>query len=144
MNRDFNEPARPHNGDDASREAAESVSVELAAAQVQQILDLLRIRGKHGATCDEVEMALNFTHQTASARLSTLDTGGKVRRGPDRRPTRSGRSAGVYRLAVKTHLDATSETGANRQQKTDPRGAATPDGPARTTLFDGDHIRNYD
>jgi hypothetical protein len=134
MNRDFNEPNRPHNGDDASRAAAESVSVELAAAQVQQILDLLRIRGRPGATCDEVEMA-----------LSTLAARARVTRGPDFRKTRSGRSAGVYRLAVKTQMQLASESGTIRPQEKHLDQGAKPDGPARTTLFDNDRVRHqYD
>lgn len=143
MHRDFNEPSRPHNGDDASKAAADSVSDEMAAAQVVAILNLLRVRGKHGATCDEVEMALGFSHQTASARLSTLAARGRVARGPDFRPTRSGRSAGVYRLAVKTHLQTASESGTIRPQEKHLEQGARPDGPARSTLFDNDRIR-YD
>jgi len=58
-----------------------------------------------GATCEQVEMALNLSHQTASARITELRThrthGGRITYLMDgskkvRRATLSGRSANVY------------------------------------------------
>lgn len=51
--------------------------------------------GSHGATCDEVENALELKHQTASARIRELAQMGLIApRGV--RKTRSGRNATVW------------------------------------------------
>ena len=49
-----------------------------------------------GATCDEIELALNISHQTASARCSELKASGLIH-SIGIRPTRSGRGAAVLR-----------------------------------------------
>lgn len=69
----------------------------------QRVLDVLRLRGQHGATCDEVETALGLSHQTCSARCAELLRDGAVIRkaagvGYERRKTRSGRGAAVLVL----------------------------------------------
>lgn len=72
-----------------------------APAQRQAILDFIRSKGLHGATCDEVEAALELPHQTCSARfcelkdppdgtLPLIETLGEVRK------TRTGARAIVY------------------------------------------------
>jgi hypothetical protein len=52
-----------------------------------------------GVTCDEVEQALNMRHQTASAAIWRLCKGGRLNGSENRRPTRSGRLATVWRAA---------------------------------------------
>jgi hypothetical protein len=61
------------------------------------VLAYIESCGERGATCDEAELALGMSHQTASARISemsrrflTICDSGVTR------PTRSGRAAIVY------------------------------------------------
>jgi DNA adenine methylase len=58
---------------------------------------LVEIRERGGATCDEVEVALDLRHQTASARIRELTVEDKIRDSGERRLTRSGRKAVVWR-----------------------------------------------
>jgi DNA adenine methylase len=58
---------------------------------------LVEIRERCGATCDEVEEALDLRHQTASARVNELCSDGKIVDSGERRKTRSGRAAIVWR-----------------------------------------------
>jgi hypothetical protein len=75
-----------------------------AAESVQDITGRLRLIcyrfifacKAHGATCDEVEVALDLRHQTASARLYELKNQRAIVDSGWRRPTRSGRSAAVW------------------------------------------------
>ena len=83
-----------------SREAAERIKGHAATLR-NEVFDFIRRCGAHGATTDEVEVALGLRHQTASPRVYEL-----VNENPPRlvltqalRKTRSGRNAGVY-LAV--------------------------------------------
>lgn len=62
--------------------------------------------GLKGATCDEVEVALDMLHQTASARFSDLKRDGHLIDTGQRRNTRRGRcqaavfiTAGIARLS---------------------------------------------
>lgn len=84
----------PHNGVATSVEAAESVAA-LVPDQGDRILRALRNRPM---TCDELEVALNLRHQTASARLNMLARAGLIHRPGSKRPTRSGRSAFVWEV----------------------------------------------
>lgn len=93
----------PSNGVDTSQDAAESVAPN-AAAMRARVYQMLLVRPM---TCDEIEVALDLRHQTAAARLWELEGNGKTSNGEprpkliektdERRPTRSGRSARVYR-----------------------------------------------
>lgn len=51
------------------------------------------------ATCDETEDRLGLIHQSASARFSELKRDGRILATGERRLTRSGRYAAVYRVA---------------------------------------------
>lgn len=51
---------------------------------------------KTPSTCDEVEVALGLTHQTASAAIHYLMRDGEIV-ATEKRPTRSGRSARVWK-----------------------------------------------
>lgn len=71
-------------------------SIRPAAPRLrQQILEFLKSQEEHGATCDEVEVALGMTHQTASARFTELRAR-KLTRIVGERRTRSGRKASVH------------------------------------------------
>ena len=70
--------------------------MEGSAEQLRgRVLVEIRVRG--GATCDEVECALGLRHQTASARICELSEEGRVADSGERRLTRSGRKAVVWR-----------------------------------------------
>lgn len=51
-----------------------------------------------GATCDEAEEKLGLAHQSCSARIRELVLDGRLVDTGDRRMTRSGRNARVYRV----------------------------------------------
>jgi hypothetical protein len=85
----------PHNGTDTSRAAAESMAPHVSEIE-RNVLDFVIDAGPRGATCDEAETLLEYTHQTASARLRGLVLKGLIRDSGARRPTRSGRAARVY------------------------------------------------
>lgn len=94
----------PHNGVATSRAAADSV-VKSAARTRAAVYAAVRQACERGMTCDEVEVAMSLRHQSASARLNELagrSASGMpalLVAGPDKRPTRSGRGAFVYRVA---------------------------------------------
>jgi predicted transcriptional regulator len=52
-----------------------------------------------GLTCDELEQETGLAHQTASARVNALWRDGLIQRTAEKRKTRSGRFAFVYRAA---------------------------------------------
>lgn len=86
-------PILPHNGSATSRAAAASAA-KRAPADEARILDVLAAT-PWGLTCDEIEVALELSHQTASARLRGLSESGRVFH-HGTRATRSGRAARVY------------------------------------------------
>ena len=49
-----------------------------------------------GATCDELEIRLGLSHQTASAAITEMAKSGMIVDSGERRHTRSGRKARVY------------------------------------------------
>ena len=72
-------------GSDTSRAAAEKV------------YDYIVSRGDYGATDDEIAVSLELRHQTASPRRRGLVIMGAVYATEERRPTRSGQTATVWR-----------------------------------------------
>jgi hypothetical protein len=58
-------------------------------------------RGAYGATCDEVEIALQLRHQTASCFIRFLTKDGFLEGTIERRKTRAGRFAIVWRSTRK-------------------------------------------
>jgi hypothetical protein len=90
---------------ETSREAASSVK-ETAGAIRSKVYRHFLAQGVFGATCDEVEVALELRHQTASARCRELVLQGLLEKRQDgtgkpvRRPTRSGRAADVLFAAT--------------------------------------------
>lgn len=78
---------------DTSIAAAQSIA---EGAEQLRARVLIEIRSCNGATCDEVEVALELRHQTASARINELAEAGRVYDSGQRRKTRSGRQAIVW------------------------------------------------
>ena len=58
-------------GSDTSLMAAENIAPMVTKLQ-NMVLDVVLAKGTDGATCDEVEVALEMPHQTASARINEL------------------------------------------------------------------------
>jgi len=90
----------PHNGTDTSKVAAESVKAALGK-QRAVVLQLIKDAGPAGRITDEVEEITGGKHQAISARFHDLHTAGLIYCNADdpkdRRPTRSGRLARIYR-----------------------------------------------
>jgi hypothetical protein len=62
---------------DTSRAAADSIEHALGRLE-QAVFDAIAAAGEHGATDDEIEVALSLAHQTASARRRTLALAGRI------------------------------------------------------------------
>jgi hypothetical protein len=92
-------PDRPGfvRGSDTSYQAADSLDEDRLGALRQMIYSYIK-RHPKGATCDEIEVALDMRHQTASARLRELQLGGLVFTTDECRLTRAKRNAHVYRI----------------------------------------------
>lgn len=82
---------------DTSKAAASSVIDQLGNLE-RNVYDAIRGAGSRGMTTDEVEVRTGLSHQTASARVNQLAKRGVIELSKERRPTRSGRSAGVYKV----------------------------------------------
>lgn len=85
----------PHSDDDTSLEAAEAVRATVMRKRAR-VKEYIVVRGAMGATDDEVEVALGFPHQSASARRRELVLLGMVKDSGVRRKTRNGRWAKVW------------------------------------------------
>lgn len=81
-------------GSDTSYDAAKSIA---GGAEAMRVKCLEVIRQNGSATCDEVETQLDGRHQTISARVRELVQLGFIYDTGERRKTRSGRSARVYK-----------------------------------------------
>ena len=86
-------------GSATSKAAAKSI-VKKVPALVSQVFAEVYAQGPHGATCDELEVALGLKHQTCSARVRDLAKAGSIVNSGKKRPTRSGRDAVVYVVPV--------------------------------------------
>lgn len=86
-------------GSDTSLAAA--VSMKRSAASIREdILQIVKVAGREGVTCDETETMMCLSHQTVSARFTELKRDELVFDSGQRRLTRSAREAAVY-VAVK-------------------------------------------
>jgi len=89
-------------GSETSREAAASMVPCVRKIRERVRLQIVILSQFQGATCDEIELHLALSHQTASARIRELYLGGVIDylRSEDgtlvKRKTRSGRNAQVY------------------------------------------------
>lgn len=84
-----------HGGNPESVAAHDSIvpsKSELRARVVAQVV----FAGDFGATCDEVEQATGYSHQTCSARFTEAVALGELIRTDRTRPTRSGRAARIH------------------------------------------------
>lgn len=90
------EPGRlPYSDRDTSLQAAKDARSG-AGAMRTAVLAFIRSRGRMGATDDEIEAVLGYSHQTASARRRELVIADLIRPDGTRRPTRSGSPAQVW------------------------------------------------
>lgn len=83
------------------------ITARLSDVQLQ-VLDLLRLAGHEGMTCEQIEQAGNLRHQTASARLYELRAMKLAETRGIRRKTAAGRTAAVWVLTdvAEAHLRA--------------------------------------
>lgn len=92
-----------HGGNPESEAANEGTS---KSRDRQRIIDRLSMVGLSGDTCDNIEVVLGMSHQTASARCSELRRDGTAIPKPsgngkyERRQTRTGSTAAVLVLAA--------------------------------------------
>lgn len=64
-------------------------------ADCKRVLDFIKSKGGHGATGDEIEVALGMLHQTQGARKRDLEKAGLIVTTERTRPTRTGAAAKV-------------------------------------------------
>jgi predicted transcriptional regulator len=84
-----------------SQEAHESIKPQKQFI-CDRVMESIKARHSQGMTCDEVEIALGLTHQTASARVNELMKKKLIIDSTLRRKTRSGRKATVWICPVAT------------------------------------------
>lgn len=85
---------------ECSQQAHETIKPDKKRLQAM-IIGYLRTCGAAGATCDQMEVALNLSHQTCSPRVNELMKAQKILPLTDyKRMTRSGRRATVWILPV--------------------------------------------
>lgn len=93
--RDLASAPIPANRTDTSDAAADSQQPTIARKRAK----VLAMFALHDWTCDELEIKLNWPHQTVSARINDLwFKYGAIRDSGRRRPTRTGRLAIVWVL----------------------------------------------
>lgn len=92
----------PSNSTETSQAAADSVK-EDASTLRSKVLEVIR-KTPGGLTTDEVEQLLHLNHQTASPRMWELHRRGLIGDSGNRRKTRSGRMAIVYRALTEQEL----------------------------------------
>lgn len=86
----------PAHNVDTSRAAASSIEAHVSKL-ASTIIAFIEERGD--ATQDEAAVGLDMLHQTASARFTELKTAGRIVLTGEKRNTRSGRKARVWKLA---------------------------------------------
>ncbi len=86
----------PSNGVATSNAAAASIYNDASAIRMRVCL---AIKSLGGATCDQVEEYTGLKHQTASARVNELKERGDIVDSGERRKTRSGRKAIVWKVS---------------------------------------------
>jgi len=86
-------------GCDTSHDAAKSIVPYLKGLR-GLVFRVIRWSGDKGVTCDEAEVTLHQRHQAVSARIRELVQLKVVYITSERRRTRSGRTARVYRVVA--------------------------------------------
>lgn len=102
-------------GSGTSLAAAESMK-ETASTLRSKVLEA--IRKSEGLTTDEVEILLGLNHQTASPRMWELHKRGLIGDSGNRRKTRSGRMAVVYRAITQDEIVAGAKQAVKVAHKT--------------------------
>jgi len=85
---------------ETSRDAADKAEAA-AGSQMAAVLDVIRAAGERGATADEVEAAMGICSGASSARINRLAELRKIWKNGDRRITRRGGTAYVWRAVIK-------------------------------------------
>ena len=93
-------PEVPFSNRSTSLAAAHSIAMDLSSMESKVLGVVYRAEGQ-GVTCDEVEVAMGWSHQTVSARINGLMRKEMIADSGFTRRTRSGRSAIVW---VSRHL----------------------------------------
>ncbi len=83
---------------DTSREAAVAIQPHLNKLQ-SKVLRFLTERGEHGATDEEIQTALEMSPSTQRPRRIELAGKGLIVKSEEKRKTKSGRSAQVWKIA---------------------------------------------
>lgn len=87
--------ANYHGGNPQSKYAHESIR-EHKERVLAAVVKTVRDAGPVGLTCDEIEIRLELSHQTVSARCTEAKARNLIVHSGRTRATRSGRSAAVY------------------------------------------------
>lgn len=80
-----------------SRAALSQIAPDTARIR-RKVYAFIVARGPQGATCDEIETSLALAHQTCSPRVYELHKRGSIVASNERRKTRSGRAAIVWKV----------------------------------------------
>lgn len=96
MNDDGDAPYTPFVSGSRTSRAAAAAKASSASTDERRVYEYIDQRGMHGATDDEVEVALDMRHQTASARRRGLVLKHRVVDSQKTRATRTGCGATVW------------------------------------------------
>jgi hypothetical protein len=88
-------PAPAHNGTPTSKAAAEQIEPTAGTLRAQ-VLSYVRSCADHGATDEQIQLALEMNPSTQRPRRQELEKMGLIVRTTRTRPTKSGRSAVVF------------------------------------------------
>ena len=91
---------KPYTPRETSLEAHKSQKDKAPVDASKILAYIIREDRPKGATCDEIEVALSLSHQTASARVRDLFKAGSIRDSGLRRNTRTGRKATVWEAVL--------------------------------------------
>ena len=94
---------------DCRRRAYQSLAPEAAKRMLDEVEDFIRERGPHGATDEEIGLALRLQADTSRARRCELRDNGKIVDSGRRRPTHSGRLATVWTLPRYRQVDGPAD-----------------------------------
>lgn len=91
---------KPYTPRETSLEAYKSQKDKAPVDAAKILAYIIKEDQSDGATCDEIEVSLSLSHQTASARVRDLFQGGLIMDSGLRRKTRTGRKATVWRVVL--------------------------------------------
>lgn len=99
---DGNKTPTPSINVDTSKASAKSIDGKWRASKRRAIYTLIKLRADDGATCDEIETCLELRHQSASSLIRSLVKDEFLYGTTERRMTRSGRKAIVWKVTLKS------------------------------------------